>query len=105
MPPSDNAGKVLTKRLRSCDGTTLVLRFHRQDAQAMRTLAQSIRLKGDKRPSLSLLARRAMRIYVDQLQSVQHTRPEVYAAEVRELERMVTPVPKPAPLAARKVAR
>jgi len=96
MIPSDNTGKVLTRRVRAADGTAVMLHYRTPEAVAMRSLIQSIRIKGDKTPSLSLIARRAMQLYVARLDAARYSLPDVFAAEVAELERMVTPVPKPA---------
>jgi hypothetical protein len=88
---------MMTKRIRSKDGTTLVLTYLKPEAAHMRALVQSIRIKGDKAPSMSLIARRSMQFYLARLESAKATRPDAYAAEIAELERMVTPVPQPAP--------
>ena len=68
----------------------------------MRQLVQSIRIKGTRKPSLSLIARRSMQLYVARIETAQRTRPEVFAAEIAELERMVTPTPAPAQYSKRK---
>jgi hypothetical protein len=96
MTPSDNTGRMMTKRIRARDGTTLVLNYPKFEAAAMRALVQSIRIKGDKSPSLSLIARRSMRFYLARLESAKANHPDAYAAELFELESMVTPVPQPA---------
>lgn len=96
MTPSDNTGKVLCKRIRAKDGTTVLVHYKSSEANTMRQLVQTIRLKGDKKPTLSLLATRSMRLYLARLQAAKETRPDLFASEIAELERMVTPVPKPA---------
>lgn len=68
----------------------------------MRQLVQSIRIKGTRKPSLSLIARRSMQLYVARLEAAQRTRPELFDSEVAELERMVTRVPAPARYSKRK---
>lgn len=92
-PFTDNTGKVLTKYIKARDGTTLTLTYRREEAQALRSLVQSIRLKGDKTPSLSLIAKRAMRLYLDLMTSGSAQ----FASEIAALERLATPVPTRAP--------
>ena len=99
-PFTDNTGKVMTKRIQARDRTTVLLTYSASDANALRMLAQTIQLRGDRKPSLSLLARRAMTIYRALLDSS----PAAFDAEVRALDKMVTPVPKPAPLSKRQPA-
>ena len=70
------------------EGTTLLLKYPTREAEEMRTAALSIRLKGDKQPSLSLLARRSMRLYLEML----NASPAALAAEHAALERLATPV-------------
>jgi hypothetical protein len=96
MTPTDNTDRMMTKRIRAKDGTTLVLNYRKPEAVAMRALVQSIRIKGNKTPSLSLIARRSMQFYLARLQSAKANHPDAYAAELVELESMVTPVPQPA---------
>lgn len=96
MTPSDNTGRMMTKRVRARDGTTLVLNYRKPEAARMRALVQSIRIKGNKSPSLSLIARRSMQFYLTRLESARVNRPDAYASELFELESMVTPVPQPA---------
>ena len=102
--PSDNTGKLMTKRIQASDGTTLVLNYRKPEAHSMRTLVQSIRLKGNKTPSLSLIARRSMQLYLARLETAKATRPDIFASEIGELERMVTPIPKPAPRSRKRSA-
>lgn len=90
-PPDLSTGKVLTRRVKALDRTTLVLSYTTSDAQALRTLVQGIRLKGDKRLTLSVLARRALAVYLDRL-------PGHWQSEVAALNKLVTPIPKPAPI-------
>jgi hypothetical protein len=80
--------KVRTRYLRAKDGTTLVLNYRHQEAHDIRAALQRIRLKGDKTPSLSLIARRSMRVYLAHLESS----PAAFAHEVQALERLATPV-------------
>jgi hypothetical protein len=87
-PFTDNTDKVLTKYIRASDGTTLTLNYRHQEANALRAAVQRIRLKGDKTPSLSLIARRSMSLYMQLLES-SHA---AFAAEVNALEKLATPV-------------
>jgi hypothetical protein len=91
-PPETVTASVLTKRIRYYDRTSLALTFPAADAKSLRELAQAIRLKQDKRPTLSLLARRGLNLYREALM-----RPGVMESEIAQLNEMTTPVPKPAP--------
>ena len=95
MTPSTNSGKLLTKRIRASDGTTLVLRYRKSDADEIRAFASTTQLKGNHKPSLALIARRAMALYMARVEMFR-VRPELLACEIAELERMCTPVPQPA---------
>ena len=85
---SDNTDKVLTRYIRAREGTKLVLNYRHQEANAIRSALQRIRLKGDKAPSLSLIARRSMGLYIEHLQSS----PSALEGEVQALEKLATPV-------------
>ena len=98
MNPSDNTGKVMTRHIQAKDGTTVALHYPAYQAQALRSLVQRIRLKGDRKPSLSLFARRAMQVYLDHIESS----PRALEAERLAMEKMVTPVPVPAKFSKRK---
>lgn len=88
-PHTGNLGKILTKRIRCRDMSVVTVAYPTPDAQAIRALAQSIRLKGGTKPSLSLLTRRALHLYMKAF-------PAVSEAETRALNDMTTPVPQPA---------
>jgi hypothetical protein len=92
MTPDPNDQKLMTKRIQARDRTTVILSYTSRDAQALRAIAQTILLKRDKRPSLSLLCRRALQLYGQLLASPVHR-----AAEIAALNKMVTAVPAPAP--------
>ena len=87
-PFTDNTDKVLTKYIRARDGTVLTLNYRHQEANAIRSALQKIRLKGDKTPSLSLIARRSIAVYLSHLESSQRA----FDAEVQALEKLATPV-------------
>ncbi len=89
-PPITTSGKVLTKQIKAFDRTTLVLSYTTDDANALRALVQSMHLKAGKKPTLSVLARRALRFYLDRL-------PGMWATEIEALNKMTTREPKPAP--------
>ena len=97
MTPSDNTGKVLTQRIQARDRTTVLLTYSTRDANELRRMAQSITLKAGKKPSLSLFARRALQVYGSYLKDSRNA-----ANEAAVLDRMVTPVPSPAPRSKRK---
>lgn len=87
-PFTDNTGKVLTKYIRASNGTTLTLNYPHREASAIREAIQRIHLKGDKTPSLSLIARRSMSLYLAHLGSS----PAAFDDEVKALEKVATPV-------------
>lgn len=98
MSPDSNDRKLMTKRIQASDRTTVILSYTSRDAQALRAIAQAILLKQGKRPSLSLICRRSLQIYSQILTSPAHR-----AAEIEELNQLVTPVPAPAPHSKKKV--
>ena len=79
---------MLTRYIRAKDGTKLVLNYRHQEANELRTALQRIRLKGDRTPSLSLIARRSMALYLTLLQSS----PTAFDRELQALEKLATPV-------------
>lgn len=83
-----NTDKVMTKYIRARDGTKLILNYHHQEANAMRQVLSRIRLTGNRAPSLSLIARRSMELYLEHLQSGSLA----FANEVDALEKLATPV-------------
>jgi hypothetical protein len=97
MIPSPNDSKVLTRRVPVHDRSTVILSYTSRDASALRKLAASFTLKGDKKASLSLLSRRALQVYAQIL-----TNPDHLANETKALDKMVTPIPSPAPFSTRK---
>ena len=95
--PSENTGKLMTRYIKAHNRTTVVLSYSTTDAHALRMMAQSITLKEGKKPSLSLLSRRALQIYSDLLLS-----PGNLSRETDKLNSMVTRVPAPATTSKRK---
>ena len=91
--PKNNTGKVHARYLKSAGSATLVLNLRPQEATALRSFVASVRLRGDKIPSLSLVARRAMLAY---LAHVQYS-PETRASEIAVLEKLATPFSDRAP--------
>ena len=80
--------QVRTKYIKAHDGTTLILRYRHADAAELHMALQRIRLQGGKRPSLSLIARRSMGLYLAHLDSS----PAAFVNEVAALEKLATPV-------------
>ena len=74
--------------LPQCTGTTVTLSYRHQEANELRKAAQRIRLQGNKAPSLSLLARRSMSLYLALLESS----PQAFTNEVEALEKLATPI-------------
>lgn len=87
----------MTRALPRGEGITVTLNYPRREAQAMRAFVESIRLKGDRKPSLSLIARRSVGLYLEHMQRAQRSSPSEFLSELSTLERMVTPIPKPRP--------
>ena len=85
--PKNNTGKVHARYLKSAGSSTLVLNLRPHEATALRSFIASIRLRGNKVPSMSLVARRAMAAY---LAHVQYS-PETRASEIAVLEKLATP--------------
>ena len=79
---------VRTQYLRARDGTTVILNYRPEEASSLRAAVQRIRLKGGRQPSLSLVARRSMSLYLSLLNSG----PSALATEVEALEKLATPV-------------
>ncbi len=86
--PSLTAGKTLSRYLKRTGTTTLTLNYPKNEATRMRDLIQSIRLRGDRKPPLSLIARRSMAVYLDYVASS----PDVLADEIEALELLATPI-------------
>ena len=92
MTPTGNTGKVLTRQdITGPGSTTVALTYPKYQAQELRQIADRLVLKRTKRPSLSLLARRSMGLYLDLLNSS----PANLERERAALERMVTHIPCP----------
>ena len=100
--PVDTTDRMMTKRVPARERSTVILSFKSSDANAMRAFINSIRLKGDKAPSQSLVARRALQVYLRRLELLRREAPAEFAAEVEALEAMVTPVPQPAQVSKKK---
>ena len=83
---SNNTDKVLTQYIPAKDSTKLILNYRHQEANGIRAALDRIRLKGDKTPSLSLIARRSMALYLEHLTSS----PQAFDMEVEALERLAT---------------
>jgi len=95
--PTDNTGKMMTRRPFPGGRSSVLLTYPAAQASRLRALAQSIRIKGDHAPSLSLLARRSLELYLAQIEHARAVRPDLFALEIAQLESMVTPTPQPAP--------
>jgi hypothetical protein len=95
MTPLDNTGRILTKRIHAKDGTTLMIYYPAFHAHEMRNLVQFIRIKG-KQPSMALIARRSMALYVERMKLARDSHPDLFEREVRALADMVTHRPQPA---------
>ena len=85
-PIPNNSGKVLTRYTRAAGSTTMSLNLNPQEADALKAFIATLRLKGDKIPSMSLITRRAVLAYLEHLKFS----PETRASEVAVLERMAT---------------
>ena len=98
MTPQPNDGKVFTRRIQASDRATVSLTFTTRDAQALRAVAAAFTLKGTKKASLSLIARRSLHLYLQLI--ADSTRK---AHEEAALNKMVTVVPAAALFSKRKV--
>jgi hypothetical protein len=96
MTPDPNDNKIMTKRVQASDRASVLLSYSTREAKALRDLANSFTLKG-KKASLSLLSRRSLQVYQEILNNPLHR-----ANEEQILNKMVTPVPVPAPFSTRK---
>lgn len=85
---TNNTDKVTTRQIKACDGTTVTLTYRREEANELRRAIQRIRLKGDRAPSMSLVARRSMGLYLAHLESSVLT----FNAEIQALEKLATPI-------------
>ena len=85
-PFTDNTGKVLTRQVRDANATALTLNYSPKEATALRSFVASIKLRGDKTPSMSLIARRAMTVYLAHVQYSHETK----ASEIAVLEKLAT---------------
>ena len=83
----NNLGKVNNRYLKVPGGTTVTLNFRPEEATSLRSFVDGVRLRGNKVPSLSLIARRAMSVYLTHAQYSQETR----ASEIAALEKLATP--------------
>ena len=92
---ADNTGKLMSKRIKAYDRSTVVLSYRPHEANALRLLAQTIKLKGDDKPSLSLLSRRALVLYVAHIERLRASGLEGFAAEVAALENLTVPKARP----------
>lgn len=89
----NNLGKVKSRYLKASGSTTITLNFRPQEATKIRAFVDGVRLRGNKIPSLSLVARRAMTVYLSHAQYS----PETRASEIAALEKLATPYSDRAP--------
>jgi hypothetical protein len=94
---TDITGKVLPRRVPARDRSILALTYSRREAQDLRILAESITLKGDRKATMSTIARRALALYA----RIYASNP---AGEVAALEAIVTQVPQAATVSKKKAA-
>ncbi|MEO5690113.1 MAG: hypothetical protein ABIR54_22360 [Burkholderiaceae bacterium] len=87
-PTRPDSGTVRSRYVRAINGVTLVLNYTEREAKPLREAINGIRLRGDRKPSLSLLARRSMALYLELL----HRDPEARAQEMEALELLATPL-------------
>jgi hypothetical protein len=86
-PIPDNTGKVHTRFVRGAGATCLTLNLSAVEAGGLKAFIAGLRLRGDRAPSMSLVARRAVQAYLAHVQFSLETR----ASEVAVLEKMATP--------------
>jgi hypothetical protein len=86
-PIPNNTGKVLTRPIRGPGATAVTLNLSAIEALGLKAFIANLRLRGDKIPSMSLIARRAVQAYLIHAQFSPDTR----ASEIAILEKMATP--------------
>ena len=86
--PPDDTGVVRSRYVKDAGKTALVLNYPKNEAQRMRALIESIRLRGNRKPSLSLIARRSIAVYLDYV----HGNSAAMETEVQALEILATPI-------------
>ena len=86
--PSRTAGKVLSRYRKRTSTSTLVLNYPTNEAARLRDLIASIRLRGDREASRSLIARRSLAVYLDYVASS----PDAMSDEIEALELLATPL-------------
>ena len=85
-PTPNNTGKVHSRYHHQAGGTALTLNLRPTEAASLRSFVASVRLRGDKVPSMTLIARRAVAAY---LAHTQYS-PEAMTSEIEVLEKMAT---------------
>lgn len=83
----NNTGKVHTRLVRGAGATCLTLNLSEAEARNLKSFIANLRLRGDRVPSMSLIARRAVQAYLAHVQFSMETR----ASEIAVLEKMATP--------------
>lgn len=87
-PSSPDTGVVRSRYLKGDGKTALVLNYTKNEAQRIRALIDSIRLKGNRKPSLSLIARRSISVYLEHV----HSSHAAMTNEMEALETLATPI-------------
>ncbi len=87
-PARPDSGTVRSRYVRASNGTPIFLNYTEREAQPLRDAVAGIRLRGDRQPSMSLLARRSLSVYLELL----HRHPAARAIELAELEKLATPL-------------
>jgi hypothetical protein len=85
-PTPDNTGKVMTRYTRAAGSSTMSLNLNPFEALQLKAFIATLRLRGNKIPSMSLIARRAVLAYLTHIQFS----PETRASEMEVLEKMAT---------------
>ena len=85
-PTPDNTGKVLTRYTRAAGSSTMSLSLNPNEASQLKAFVSTLRLRGDKQPSMTLIARRAVLAYLSHIKFSAETR----ASEMEVLEKMAT---------------
>ena len=85
-PTPNNTGKVLTRYTRAAGSTTMSLSLNPSEASQLKAFVSTLRLRGDKQPSMTLIARRAVLAYLSRLKFSAETK----TAEIAVLEEMAT---------------
>lgn len=86
--PTAPLGVLRTKRIRAAHRTTLTMTFEDRDTTALRDACTKLRPEDGREPSLSLVGRRALHVY---LAALARCDDDGIASEIATIKRMTAP--------------